>query len=246
LYQLQVDAHDEAVGAECLMRWHHPVRGLVSPVEFIPLAEDSGAIIAMGDWVVHSACETLARWARMPALKHMTLSVNVSPRQFSEADFVKRIHHILTDTGAQPHLLRLEVTEGIVMQDTQQVIDRMRELCAMGLSFSIDDFGTGYSSLSYIQMLPLAELKIDKAFVNDLTTSERSAAIVKAIIALGHSMAITIVSEGVETQAQKDRLLALGCPLLQGYLISRPIECAELEQLVTRHHAPPETNLSLV
>ena len=246
LYQLQVDAHDEAVGAECLMRWHHPVRGLVSPVEFIPLAEDSGAIIAMGDWVVRSACETLARWAHMPALKHLTLSVNVSPRQFSEADFVKRIQHILADTGAQAHLLRLEVTEGIVMQDTEEVIACMRQLCALGLSFSIDDFGTGYSSLSYIQMLPLAELKIDKAFVNDLTTSERSAAIVKAIVAIGHSMSIMIVSEGVETQAQKDRLLSLGCTLLQGFLISRPIECADLELLVTRYHAPPEANLSLV
>jgi EAL domain-containing protein (putative c-di-GMP-specific phosphodiesterase class I) len=228
------------------MRWHHPVRGLVSPVEFIPLAEDSGAIIAMGDWVVHSACETLARWARMPALQHITLSVNVSPRQFSETHFVKRIQHILADTGAQPHLLRLEVTEGIVMQDTQETIACMRQLCALGLSFSIDDFGTGYSSLSYIQMLPLAELKIDKAFVNDLTTSERSAAIVKAIVAIGHSMSITIVSEGVETLEQKERLLSLGCTTLQGFLISRPIECAELELLVTRHHTPPDANLSLV
>lgn len=237
LYQLQVDAQEQPVGAECLMRWYHPERGLVSPVEFIPLAEDSGAIIAMGDWVVRCACETLARWAGIPALEHMTLSVNVSPRQFSESDFVKRVRHILHETGARPQRLRLEVTEGIVMQDTQQVIARMHQLCAMGLSFSIDDFGTGYSSLSYLQMLPLAELKIDKAFVNDLTTSERSEAIVKAILALGHSMAITIVSEGVETQAQKDRLLTLGCPMLQGYLISRPIECVELEQRVTHQPA---------
>ncbi len=238
LYQLQVDIRDEAVGAECLMRWHHPTRGLVSPVEFIPLAEDSGAIIAMGDWVVHSACETLARWAAVPALQHLMLSVNVSPRQFSEADFVERVSSILAQTGARPERLRLEVTEGIVMQDTQLVIDRMQELCAMGLSFSIDDFGTGYSSMSYIQMLPLAELKIDKAFVSDLITNHRSEAIVKAIIALGHSMNITIVSEGVETQAQKDRLLSLGCTLLQGYLISRPIECAELELMVAHQHAP--------
>lgn len=236
LYQLQVDGHDQAVGAECLMRWHHPRRGVVSPVEFIPLAEDSGAIVAMGDWAVRSACITLARWATDPALSLLTLSVNVSPRQFTETDFVARVSRILTETGAQPHLLRLEVTEGIVMQDTQEVIAKMRELCALGLSFSIDDFGTGYSSLSYMQMLPLAELKIDRAFVNDLTTSHRSEAIVKAIIALGHSMDIIVVSEGVETQAQKDRLLALGCTLLQGYLITRPIECAELEALVASRH----------
>ena len=232
LYQLQVDAASHPVGAECLMRWEHPVRGKVSPVEFIPLAEDSGAIIAMGDWVVRSACETLTRWAAMPAMAGLTLSVNVSPRQFSEADFVERVARIIADTGARAQLLRLEVTEGIVMQDTRLVIDRMQQLCTMGLSFSIDDFGTGYSSLSYMQMLPLAEIKIDKTFVNDLTTNERSAAIVKAVIALGNSMNITIVSEGVETHAQKDQLLALGCPLLQGYLISRPIERAALEQLV--------------
>ena len=238
LYQLQVNAQDEAVGAECLMRWQHPVRGHVSPAEFIPLAEDSGAIIAMGDWVVRSACETLAQWAGQRHLAQLTLSVNVSPRQFTEADFVTRVTRILHDTGARPELLRLEVTEGIVMQDTQAVISRMRELCAMGVSFSIDDFGTGYSSLSYMQMLPLAEIKIDKAFVNDLTSNARSAAIVKAVIALGNSMNITIVSEGVETQAQKDQLLVLGCTLLQGYLITRPIERVELERLVTERYCP--------
>ncbi|MBP9147979.1 MAG: EAL domain-containing protein [Rhodoferax sp.] len=238
LYQLQVDARNQAVGAECLMRWEHPVRGKVSPVEFIPLAEDSGAIIAMGDWVVRSACETLTRWAAMPTMAALSLSVNVSPRQFTEADFVERVAKIVAETGARAELLRLEVTEGIVMQDTRLVIDRMQELCAMGLSFSIDDFGTGYSSLSYMQMLPLAEIKIDKTFVNDLTSNERSAAIVKAVIALGNSMNITIVSEGVETQAQKDQLLALGCTLLQGYLISRPIARESLEELVALQNQP--------
>ncbi len=237
LYQLQVDADDQAVGAECLMRWQHPRRGVVSPMEFIPLAEESGAIVAMGDWVVRSACATLARWADNPALSHLTLSVNVSPRQFTEADFVARVSGILAETGVRPQLLRLEVTEGIVMQDTQEVITKMRELCALGLSFSIDDFGTGYSSLSYIQMLPLAELKIDRAFVNDLTTSHRSEAIVKAIIALGQSMDIIVVSEGVETQAQKDQLLKMGCSLLQGYLITRPIERAALEALIVENYS---------
>ena len=245
LYQLQVNGHDEAVGAECLMRWQHPTKGAVSPAEFIPLAEESGAIIAMGDWVVRSACETLVRWANMPLLKHLSLSVNVSPRQFSEDDFAARIEHILMDTGAPPQLLRLEVTEGIVMQETQQVIARMQQLCQLGVSFSIDDFGTGYSSLSYIQMLPLAELKIDKSFVNDLTTNHRSQAIVKAILALGHSMDITIVSEGVETLAQKNQLLALGSTLLQGYLISRPIDRLEMEHLVNQHYAPLDLSLPL-
>jgi len=245
LYQLQVDAHNQAVGAECLMRWQHPQRGSISPVEFIPLAEDSGAIVAMGNWVVRSACETLARWAKVPQLRHLSLSVNVSPRQFTETDFVDRLTQILHDTGAQPQLLRLEVTEGIVMQDTHDVIAKMSELCALGLSFSIDDFGTGYSSLSYIQTLPLAELKIDKAFVKDLTTSDRAQAIVKAIIAIGHSMGIVIVSEGVETQAQKDQLLALGCTLLQGYLITRPVDCAALESLVITNHTKKQSPAGL-
>jgi diguanylate cyclase (GGDEF)-like protein/PAS domain S-box-containing protein len=237
-YQLQVDAHGNAAGAECLMRWQHPQRGVVSPVEFIPLAEESGVIVAMGDWVVRCACETLVRWRKIPQLSHLTLSVNVSPRQFAESDFVARITRVLKETGADSQLLRLEVTEGIVMQNTMEVIAKMRELCDLGLSFSIDDFGTGYSSLSYIQTLPLAELKIDKAFVNDLTTSERAQAIVKAIIAIGHSMGITLVSEGVETQEQKEQLLALGCTLLQGYLISRPIECAAMEKLVISSYSP--------
>jgi len=241
LYQLQVDAHDHPVAAECLLRWVHPQRGAVSPAEFIPLAEESGAIIAMGDWVVRSACEALAAWAQQPALAQMTLSVNVSPRQFLELDFVQRIQRIVHDTGARAERLRLEVTEGIVMQDTPLVISRMQELCALGISFSIDDFGTGYSSLSYMQMLPLAEIKIDKTFISNLTTSERSAAIVKAVIALGHSMGITIVSEGVETQAQKVQLLALGSTLLQGYLIARPVSRAEIEQQVCTRAAPALT-----
>jgi diguanylate cyclase (GGDEF)-like protein/PAS domain S-box-containing protein len=237
LYQVQVNAQNWAVGAECLMRWHHPVRGLVSPVEFIPLAEESGAIVAMGDWVVQNACELLVRWSQNPALCHLTLSVNVSPRQFAETDFVERISQILKRTGVQPYLLRLEVTEGIVMQDTQEVIAKMRELCELGLSFSIDDFGTGYSSLSYIQSLPLAEIKIDKTFVNDIATADRSEAIVKAIVALGHSMGVTVVAEGVETTAQKERLLALGCTLLQGYLISLPVPASGVEAWVSEHHS---------
>jgi len=234
LYQVQIDAHNQAIGAECLIRWQHPYRGMVSPVEFIPLAEDTGAIVAIGEWVIRKACQTLANWSTQAELAQLTLSVNISPRQLTESDFVSRVTQILQETGAPARLLRLEVTEGIVMQDTTEGISKMRELCALGLSFSIDDFGTGYSSLSYIQMLPLAELKIDKSFVNDLTTSERSAAIVKAVIALGRSMNVTIVSEGVETPEQKEVLLALGCTLLQGYLISRPVELPALEQWVAQ------------
>ncbi len=238
LYQPQVDAHNRAVGTECLMRWQHPTRGLVSPVEFIPLAEDSGAIVAMGYWVVQTACETLRYWAGVPGLSDLTLSVNVSPRQFNDPGFVARVSHILLHTGARPEKLRLEITEGVMMQEPLKVVNQMHELCALGLSFSVDDFGTGYSSLSYIQKLPLAELKIDKSFVNDMTGNLRSEAIVKAIIALGHSMGSVIVSEGVETEAQRRRLLELGCTLIQGYLVARPMTRVALEEHIVNGEWP--------
>jgi diguanylate cyclase (GGDEF)-like protein/PAS domain S-box-containing protein len=238
LYQPQVDARNIAVGAECLMRWQHPVRGLVSPIEFIPLAEDSGAIVAMGYWVVQTACETLARWAGMPTLCELTLSVNVSPRQFNDPGFVTRVSRILQQTGASAQQLRLEITEGVMMQEPLKVVNQMHELCALGVSFSVDDFGTGFSSLSYIQKLPLAELKIDKSFVNDMTANSRSEAIVKAIIALGQSMGAVTVSEGVETELQRERLLALGCTLIQGYLVAHPMTCAALEAHMAQGELP--------
>jgi len=229
-YQLQTQSDGTAIGAECLLRWKHPTRGMVSPMEFIPLAEDSGAIIGMGEWVTRQACQTLARWAKRADLAPLTLSINVSPRQFIDADFVSRVEKILLETGANPRRLCLEITEGIVLKDADQVIEKMRQLCAMGLSFSIDDFGTGYSSLSYLQRLPLREVKIDKAFVRDLPTNPGSEAIVRAIVALGLSMRIEVLAEGVETNAQKDRLTALGCERMQGYLFSVPMDLESLER----------------
>ncbi len=233
-YQMQTDVYGQPVGAECLLRWKHPTRGLVSPVEFIPLAEESGAIIAIGDWVLRTACETLADWARTEHLNALTLSVNVSPQQFIEANFVSGLDALLRRTGVRAALLRLEITEGIVLHNTEQVIEKMHQLCALGLSFSIDDFGTGYSSLSYLQRLPLSEVKIDKAFVGDLTHNKSSEAIVRAIIALGDSMNIAVVSEGVETEVQRAQLIAMGCDLLQGYLIARPMQRDALEPLLER------------
>ena len=229
-YQLQTTASGAAVGAECLLRWKHPTRGMVSPVEFIALAEESGAIISMGDWVTRQACETLARWASIEQLQHLTLSVNVSPRQFIDADFVLRVEKSLQETGANPQRLCLEITEGIVLQEADQVIEKMHRLCAIGLSFSVDDFGTGYSSLSYLQRLPLRELKIDKTFVHDLANNKASEAIVRAIAALGASMQIDVLAEGVETEAQKNRLTALGCERMQGYLFARPMALEAMEQ----------------
>lgn len=229
-YQLQTKANAAVVGAECLLRWLHPVRGMVSPVEFIALAEDSGAIVAIGEWVIRQACVTLARWAMDDRLEPLTLSVNVSPRQFTDVDFVLRVEKVLYETGANPHRLCLEITEGIVLQDADQVIEKMRRLRAIGVSFSIDDFGTGYSSLSYLQRLPLRELKIDKTFVNDLATNATSESIVRAIVALGEGMKIDVLAEGVETAVQQDRLTMLGCERMQGYLFARPMDLDAMER----------------
>jgi diguanylate cyclase (GGDEF)-like protein/PAS domain S-box-containing protein len=222
-YQLQCTTQGAPVGAECLLRWHHPVRGSVPPDDFIGLAEESGAIVAIGEWVMLNACQTLARWAQTTGLEHLTLSVNVSPRQFNELDFMPRLLAILAQTGALPSRLVLEVTEGIVLSHRESVIEKMHHLRDLGVNFSIDDFGTGYSSLSYLQRLPLSEVKIDKTFVNDMTHNPNSVAIVRAIIALGASLKLTVVSEGVEVAAQKDLLQVLGCDVLQGYLMGRPV-----------------------
>ena len=232
-YQLQASTAGVPTGAECLLRWKHPVRGHVSPAEFIELAEESGAIVGMGNWVLHTACGTLARWARTPGFEHLTMSVNVSPRQFHEAEFVTHIASVLAQTGAPARQLVLEITEGIVFGQADAVIDKMDQLCALGLGFSIDDFGTGYSSLSYLQRLPLREVKIDKAFVRDVTDNPNSAAIVRTIIALGDSLGLKVVSEGVETQAQQTLLAELGCDVIQGYWLGRPMELQAFEASIS-------------
>ena len=231
-YQLQVFADGRVAGAECLLRWQHPQRGMVSPAEFIGLAEESGAIVPMGEWVLQAACNTLARWGRDAATQALTLSVNVSPRQFIEADFAPRLETLLLQSGARAERLMLEITEGIALGNADQVIKKMLGLQRLGIQFSIDDFGTGYSSLSYLHALPLHEVKIDRAFVNDLTENAGSEAIVRAIIALGGSLQLQVVSEGVETEAQRDKLVAMGCTLLQGYWVARPMELAAFERLI--------------
>lgn len=228
-YQLQTDVLKRAIGAEALVRWQHPVQGLVSPAEFIALAEESGAIIAIGDWVVWTACQTLAKWAQTPGLQNLTLSINVSPRQFSEDNFVDKLQHALSDSGARPEKLILEITEGIVIQNTEAVIRKMHDVRALGLGFSVDDFGTGYSSLSYLQKLPLKQVKIDKSFVMDVTYNPHSEAIVRSILALSHTLNLSVVSEGVETVEQHRMLAKMGCDYFQGYLLGRPAELSAFE-----------------
>ncbi len=233
-YQLQSTTEGYAVGAECLLRWRHPVRGMVPPGEFIPIAEESCAIVEIGYWVIEQACATLARWSQIPSLASLTLSVNVSPRQFIDQDFHLRVEKFLHQAGVTANRLCLEITEGIVLNDAENVIEKMKELVKSGLSFSIDDFGTGYSSLSYLQRLPLRELKIDKSFINNLATNSNSEAIVRAIIALGLSMRIQVLAEGVETEEQQLRLKTLGCERIQGYFLARPMELDAMEKLLLR------------
>ncbi|MGN8002399.1 bifunctional diguanylate cyclase/phosphodiesterase [Acidovorax sp. 22279] len=218
--QNQVDAAGNVVGGELLMRWDHPVRGNVPPSRFIPIAEASGLILRMGDWMIQQACETLARL--QVAGQALSLSVNVSERQFRQDDFVERVRHILAHTGANPAHLILEVTESLLIEDLDDTIARMTEIVGLGVRFSIDDFGTGYSSLAYLKRLPLYELKIDKSFVDDTPDDPNDTAIVQSIISVARHLNLRVVAEGVETRAQADFLVESQCECLQGYLFGRP------------------------
>jgi diguanylate cyclase (GGDEF)-like protein/PAS domain S-box-containing protein len=228
-YQPQVDARGRPVGGEALLRWMHPVRGQVSPGEFIPLAEENRLIVAIGYWVLEQACRQLAAWAADPARSALSLSVNVSPRQFREPDFVERVLECLETTGAPANRLKLEVTESLFLEGREEARERMLRLRKYGVRFSLDDFGTGYSSLAYLKRLPLDQLKIDQSFVCDLLEDEASGAIVASTIALAQRLRLEVVAEGVENEAQRDWLLAHGCRTFQGYLFARPAPLEALE-----------------
>jgi diguanylate cyclase (GGDEF)-like protein/PAS domain S-box-containing protein len=229
-FQPQLDAGLRVTGAEVLLRWQHPVRGLVSPAEFIPLAEDTGLILPLGAWVLEATCQQLVRWAASPTYEHLVLSVNVSARQFNQPDFATSVLDVLQRTGAPANRLKLELTESLLVNDMAGVVAKMNHLKAQGISFSLDDFGTGYSSLSYLKQLPLDQLKIDQSFVRDVLTDPNDASIARMVIALGRSMGLEVIAEGVETQAQHDFLLAEGCHAFQGYLFGRPMPCDAFEQ----------------
>jgi EAL domain-containing protein (putative c-di-GMP-specific phosphodiesterase class I) len=201
----------------------------VPPAEFIPLAEDSGLILPLGQWVLEAACTQLARWAQHPALAELDMAVNVSPRQFHQSDFVAQVHSILARTGARPQRLKLELTESVLVSHVEDVIAKMNALKGIGVGFSLDDFGTGYSSLSYLKRMPLEQLKIDQGFVRDILTDPNDAAIAKMIIALGGSLGLGVVAEGVETAEQCAFLARQGCHAYQGYLFSRPLPVDALE-----------------
>ena len=230
-YQAQVHG-ERVIGAEALVRWQHPLRGLVAPAEFIPLAEESGLILPLGQWVLRSACEQLAQWAGSAALSDVVLAVNVSVRQFHQENFVDQVRIALADSGANPRRLKLELTESMLLHNMDEVAQKMYALKALGLGFSLDDLGTGYSSLAYLKRLPLDQLKIDQGFVRDILHDANDAAIANMVIVLAHSLGLSVIAEGVETVAQRDLLAAQGCHNYQGYLFSRPVPAAEFERLV--------------
>lgn len=234
-YQPQVDDAGLMTGAEVLVRWQHPQRGIVEPAEFIPLAEDTGLIIPMGEAILRSACEQLVRWAGSPQFSELTLAVNVSLRQFRHPEFVQQVLDIVNSTGASPHRLKLELTETVLIEDIEDVISKMGQLKSSGVSFALDDFGTGYSSLSYLKVLPLDQLKIDRSFVRDVLDDPDDAAIARTIITLGKSMGLSVMAEGVETEGQREFLVQSGCHFFQGYLFSPPLPAAELEHYLQQH-----------
>ena len=229
-YQPVVDGKGRLLGAEALVRWKHPRRGLVSPAEFIPLAEQTGLILPLGQWVLQAACEQLVVWSRSSLTRQFFLSVNVSVRQFRQPDFVEQVLGSLQSSGANPERLKLELTESLLLADVEDVISRMEYLRRYGVGFSLDDFGTGYSSLSYLKRLPLDQLKIDQSFVRDLQTDPNDAAIVRTILALAHSLDLAVVAEGVETTGQLEFLQRHGCQAFQGYLFGRPMPPEVLER----------------
>ena len=221
-YQAQI-AGEQLTGAEVLLRWQHPQRGRVSPADFIPLAEATGLILPLGRWVLETACRQLALWAAQPALAHLTLAVNVSAHQFRLPDFVDQVLAVLKETGADPQRLKLELTESLLVDNVQDIVEKMFALKARGVGFSLDDFGTGYSSLSYLKRLPLDQLKIDQSFVRDVLIDPNDAAIARTVVALAQNLGLGVIAEGVETAAQRDFLISAGCHVYQGYFFSRPL-----------------------
>jgi len=233
-FQGQYDAENQLVGAETLLRWNHPERGVVTPGEFIDVAEQTGLIVPIGDWVLRSACEQLA-------LLHgdLKLAVNVSPRQFSDSAFVDNLKQVLLETGANPRLLTLEITEGLAIGNIRHSIDTMNELKKLGISFSVDDFGTGYSSLSYLHQLPIDELKIDQSFVRNISTSSENEVIVDTIIVMAQQLNLKIVAEGVETPEELNYLKLRQCNYFQGYHFARPEPFAQFCRKLNDKLLPP-------
>ncbi|MGB8470630.1 MAG: bifunctional diguanylate cyclase/phosphodiesterase, partial [Candidatus Sulfotelmatobacter sp.] len=230
-YQAQVD-RGVLIGVEALLRWKHPKRGLLPPDDFIPLAEQTGLILSLGDWVLETACRQIAAWTARKETAHLTVAVNISARQLLNPDFVPNVLKTLDRTGANPRSLKLELTESMFVDDLEDVIAKMTTLKSHGIRFSLDDFGMGYSSLAYLRRLPLDQLKIDQEFVRDILVDASSGAIAQSIISLSKAMGLSVIAEGVETEGQRDFLARLGCHSFQGFLFSGPLPLDEFQILL--------------
>jgi len=236
-YQIQVDGARRILGVEALLRWRHPLRGMISPAYFIPVAEESMMIIDLGDWVLHQACAQLVRWSGDPHMAGLVMAVNVSAHQFAEQDFVSHLEAILKQHAVDPARLKLELTEGVVLNDIAEVIEKMEALNRLGVRLSLDDFGTGYSSLAYLKQLPVSQLKIDQSFVRDITTDPSDAGMVRSIIDMAKNFGHDVIAEGVETEEQLNFLELHGCMAYQGYYFSKPVPLQELQRLVVTWHS---------
>lgn len=231
-YQIQVDSSNHSIGAEALIRWIHPERGSISPAQFIPLSEETGLILPIGQWVLETACAQLKNWENSALTNNLVLSVNVSARQFRQADFVDQVQSAVRRHAINPTLLKLELTEGMLLQNIADTIATMKVLKDFGVQFSLDDFGTGYSSLQYLKRLPLDQLKIDQSFVRDLAVDSSDKAIVRTITAMAQSLNLEVIAEGVETEEQRLFLLSIGCTQFQGYLFGKPAPIGQFEALL--------------
>ncbi len=238
-YQAQADVAGHVTGAEALLRWEHPERGLVLPGDFIALAEETDLIQPIGQWVLQTACGQIRAWSAAASTRALPLAINVSARQFRQPDFVDQVEQALERTGADPMRLRIELTESVIVENMGDTIDRMHALRDLGVGLCLDDFGTGFSSLSYLKRLPVKQLKIDHAFVRDLATDAADAAIVQSIVTMGRNLGLEVIAEGVETEAQLERLVQCGCPAFQGYLFARPLALEEFERFLGGHLTPP-------
>jgi diguanylate cyclase (GGDEF)-like protein/PAS domain S-box-containing protein len=231
-YQIQVDNTLHVIGVEALLRWAHPARGMIPPSAFIPLAEETDLILSLGDWVLHTACAQIKSWSHNPATRHLRVAVNVSPVQFAQDGFVERVKHALDESGIDPDCLKLELTESMMLNNVDDAIAKMQQIREFGVGFSMDDFGTGFSSLSYLKKLPLDQLKIDQSFIRDLVLDPNDKAIVEAIITMGGAFGLSIIAEGVETEAQRSLLFQNGCNTFQGYLFGKPVPIDQLNAVL--------------
>jgi diguanylate cyclase (GGDEF)-like protein/PAS domain S-box-containing protein len=233
-YQIQVDSSNRPFGAEALLRWIHPEQGMVAPMQFIPLAEETGLILLIGQWVIETACAQIKAWQRDPLTRNLTLAVNVSAKQFRQDDFVAQVQAAIQRHAIPPSLLKLELTESLLQDNIETTISTMNVLNGIGVQFSLDDFGTGFSSLQYIKQLPLDQLKIDQSFVRDIASDNSDKAIAQTIISMAHSLNLNVIAEGVETEGQKQFLMENGCMHYQGYLFGKPVPIGQFEALLKK------------